>query len=320
MNSRSEFTVVSVFSGCGGSSLGYHLAGGKVILAVEWNKEAARTYRVNFPETPVFNDDIGKLTAKRCLDLAGIKARELDIFDGSPPCQGFSLSGKREFGDTRNQLFSEYLRLLRLFQPKVMVMENVYGLVMGKMGLIFAEILQGLKQCGYAVRARVLNARYFGVPQNRLRTFFVGVRSDLGIEPCFPQPIGRPITVREAIGHLDNEGQLTQNRRIIKAWLNAKPGQSLRKVIPNTGSFQVVKLDPNKPSRTLTQGGGHWHYAYPRRITLKEAALLQAFPESFKWPSCVSVSKDMIGNSVAPMMMKAIAESIRDNILRKINS
>jgi len=320
MNSRFEFTVISTFSGCGGSSLGYHLAGGKVLLAVEWNKAAADTYRANFPDTPIFNGDIKALDEKQCLQLARIKTRELDIFDGSPPCQGFSLSGKRQFGDTRNQLFSEYLRLLEFLQPKVFVMENVSGLAMGKMGLIFAEIMQGLKRCGYVVRARILNAQYYGVPQNRLRIFFIGVRKDLRIEPCFPKPIGRPITTREAIGHLNERAQSSSSRRIVKAWLNAKPGQSLRKVIPNTGSFQVTKLDPNKPSRTLTRGGGHWHYAYPRRITLKEAALLQSFPESFRWPSGISASKDMIGNSVAPLMMKAIAETIRDNILRKINS
>ena len=175
ISSPSSFTVISTFSGCGGSSLGYQLAGGKVRLAVEFNDNAVATYRLNFPNTPIYHGDIGKLTVEECCELAGIEPGELDILDGSPPCQGFSTAGKRDFGDDRNQLFCEYVRLLRGLQPRAFVMENVSGMVKGKMKRIFAECLRELKVSGYKVRARVLNAMYYNVPQSRQRLIFVGV-------------------------------------------------------------------------------------------------------------------------------------------------
>lgn len=171
-------TVISTFAGCGGSSLGYSMAGFRELLAVEWDQNAADTFRLNFPEVPLYHGDIARLSVEDTLRRTGLKPGELDVFDGSPPCQGFSTAGKRDFGDGRNQLFREYVRLLRGLQPKVFVMENVSGMVKGGMKLIFAEILRELKASGYAVKARLLNAMFFDVPQSRERMIFVGVRND----------------------------------------------------------------------------------------------------------------------------------------------
>jgi len=172
-------TVISLFAGCGGSSLGYSMAGYRELLAVEWDDHAVETFRLNFPEVPVFHGDIAKLSVEECLKLSGLKPGGLDVLDGSPPCQGFSTAGKRRMDDGRNQLFREYVRLLRGIQPKVLVMENVSGMVKGKMKLIFAEILRELKESGYHVSGRLMNAMYYGVPQSRQRMIFIGVRSDL---------------------------------------------------------------------------------------------------------------------------------------------
>lgn len=171
-------TVISTFAGGGGSSLGYNMAGFREALAVEWDDNAAQTLRLNFPHVPIYHGDIAKLSVEEALRISGLKPGELDVFDGSPPCQGFSTAGKRDFGDQRNQLFKEYVRLLRGLQPKVFVMENVSGMVKGDMKLLFAEILKELKASGYAVKARLLNAMYFGVPQSRERMIFIGVRND----------------------------------------------------------------------------------------------------------------------------------------------
>ena len=162
-------TVISTFAGCGGSSLGYSMAGYRELLAVEWDQNAVDTFRLNFPDVPVYHGDIAKLSVDECLERAGLRAGELDVFDGSPPCQGFSTAGKRAMDDPRNQLFREYVRLLRGLQPKVFVMENVSGMVKGKMKLIFADILRELKASGYLVSARLMNAMYFNVPQSRER-------------------------------------------------------------------------------------------------------------------------------------------------------
>lgn len=98
-------TVISLFAGCGGSSLGYQLAGFKELLAVEWDNNAVETFKLNFLDVPVYHGDIGKLTSEKCMELAGVKPYALDVLDGSPPCQGFSIAGKRKFDDPRNSLF-----------------------------------------------------------------------------------------------------------------------------------------------------------------------------------------------------------------------
>jgi DNA (cytosine-5)-methyltransferase 1 len=176
---RNAPTVVSLFAGCGGSSLGYSMAGFRELLAVEWDDHAVETFKANFPDVPVYHGDIAKLSVEEALRITGLKPGELDVLDGSPPCQGFSTAGKRKMDDGRNQLFREYIRLLRGLQPKVLIMENVSGMVKGKMKLIFVEILKELKESGYHVSARLMNAMYYGVPQSRQRMIFVGVREDL---------------------------------------------------------------------------------------------------------------------------------------------
>jgi len=155
------------------------MAGYRELLAVEWDDHAVATFRLNFPDVPVYHGDIAKLSVEECLRLAGIGPGELDVLDGSPPCQGFSTAGKRRMDDGRNTLFREYVRLLRGLRPKVLIMENVSGMVKGKMKLIFAEILKELKESGYHVSARLMNAMYYGVPQSRQRMIFVGVREDI---------------------------------------------------------------------------------------------------------------------------------------------
>jgi len=172
-------TVISTFAGCGGSSLGYHWAGFRELLAVEWDDHAVATFQENFPGVPVYHGDIGQLSVDDCLALAGIARGELDVFDGSPPCQGFSQAGKRNLEDPRNQLFAEFVRLLTGLQPRVFVMENVAGLVRGHMKQVFLEIMDCLRGAGYHVEAQLMNAKYFEVPQCRKRVIFVGVREDI---------------------------------------------------------------------------------------------------------------------------------------------
>ncbi len=177
--SKGAPTVVSLFAGCGGSSLGYSMAGYDERLAVEWDDHAVSVFRANFPGVPVFHGDVGSLTVEEALQSSALQPGELDVLDGSPPCQGFSTAGKRQLDDPRNQLFQEYVRLLRGIRPKAFVMENVSGLVKGKMRLLFVEMLTELKSSGYAVQVRLLNAKYYDVPQARQRLIFIGVRDDL---------------------------------------------------------------------------------------------------------------------------------------------
>ena len=318
-NFQNSFTVVSTFSGAGGSSLGYQLAGGKVLLAVEWDDNAVATYRLNFPDTPIYHGDIVKLSVDECCEKAGIKPGELDILDGSPPCQGFSTAGKRKFDDDRNQLFREFVRLLQGLQPRVFVMENVSGMVKGKMKLIFAECLRELKASGYRVKARVLNAMYFNVPQSRQRLIFVGVREDLGVEPGHPKAVGRPITVKECLAECpDGYAPIIKAGRFLSRLMQLKVGQRHGEVYGS--SFQKVRVNPHRVSPAITKANmmGHaelYHWSKPRPLTDRELARLATFGDAFRFAGTYREIVNCIGNSVPPNFMKCIAEYIRDNIL-----
>ncbi|PTM58369.1 DNA cytosine methyltransferase [Desmospora activa] len=319
----SRFKVISTFAGCGGSSLGYRLAAGKILLAVEWDDNAVATYKLNHPETDVFHGDVSKLSVDECLSRTGLSPGELDIFDGSPPCQGFSTAGKRDFGDQRNQLFHEYVRLLRGLKPKVFVMENVAGMVKGKMKLLFAEILRELKACGYKVSARKLNAMYFGVPQNRERIIFVGVRDDLGIDPSHPKPQTRPVSVKEAFKGLPIDKTRTLKDIGYHLWQRLEPGQSFDKVHPKKHWFNAIKVDPHKPCNTVTKtvfvtgSSGLYHWEYPRVLSIAELKRVASFPDDYQFAGDFKDQWARIGNCVPPLMMKAVAEHIHKNILER---
>lgn len=205
-----SFSCISTFSGCGGSSLGYKMAGFKVLWANEFIPAAQDTYRANHLDTILDTRDIRIIQPQDILEAIGLKVGELDLMDGSPPCASFSTAGKRNKGwgqvknysDTKQRtddLFFEYARILKGLQPKVFVAENVSGLVKGVAKGYFLEILQALKDCGYNVKAKLLDAQWLGVPQMRQRVIFIGVRNDLGLEPVYPKPLNYQYSVREAI-------------------------------------------------------------------------------------------------------------------------
>jgi DNA (cytosine-5)-methyltransferase 1 len=307
-------TVISLFAGCGGSSLGYQMAGFRELLAVEWDKNAAATFRLNFPEIPIYEGDIATLSGAECLRLAGINAGELDLLDGSPPCQGFSTAGKRRLDDPRNSLFGEYARLVKELQPKVFVMENVTGLVKGYMKQVYLTIIKTLRGCGYRVRGEILNAMYFGVPQSRERVILIGVRDDLRTEPSHPKPQIRPRTVREVIGDLEqDESDLSFNTqtRTASVMRSIHPGCC----DPRHHSHYKERWD--HPAATqLHDFLGYFHVWHPtafRPLTLLEWKRLGSFPDDFRFMD-KKIGCALIGNSVPPLMMKAIATHIRERV------
>lgn len=343
-------TVISTFAGCGGSSLGYSMAGYRELLAVEWEQNAVDTFRLNFPDVPVYHGDIAALSVEDCLRLANIEPGQLDVFDGSPPCQGFSTAGKRMLDDPRNGLFREFVRLLRGLLPRVFVMENVSGMVKGKMRLVFVEILRELKASGYRVSARLMNAMYFGVPQSRARMIFVGVRDDLGIEPSHPKASANPITAAMAIPGL----MATRSQRI-NPWIDAlaesaatickteagyqalvisrqeyaeasiSPTWQMHRVLSGVEPHKaevLVRLDATKPAPTITKDAGNTttglvHPVEIRKLTIPEIKRLASFPDAFVMEGKFRDKWARIGNSVPPLFMRAISQHIRDEILSR---
>jgi len=273
------------------------MAGFDVILAVDFDRIACEAYHHNFPDTLIWQKDIAMISADDIFTALNISKYELDVLDGSPPCQGFSTAGKRQLDDPRNHLFIEYCHLLRDLAPKVFIMENVPGLIRGKMRLIFREIMLALKDCGYQVKCRLLDAKWFGVPQERKRLIWIGTRQDLQIIPIFPKAtVQHPISIRQALDLQGAGGIKNQQFRNRFRSLD-KPAPTLERACPPI----ILMKDSIKP----------------RKLIVDEAKRLQSFPDNF-WLPDNNKGYALIGNSVPPLMMKAIAETVRDSILELI--
>lgn len=318
-------TVISTFAGAGGSSLGYSMAGFRELLAVEWDDNAVETFKLNFPDVPVYHGDIAKLSVDEVLKITGLKVGELDVFDGSPPCQGFSTAGKRQLDDPRNQLFREYVRLLRGLKPKVFIMENVSGMVKGIMKLVFVEILKELKASGYQVSARLLNAMYFNVPQSRERMIFIGVRDDLAIAPSHPEAESVPIIFKNAINELEDyeDKSIPQilysyaEKHPIGKWdtnidlYKKEKGNTAGSISLKWAQYERILGTIPKSEISLT---GIIHPNRKRYLNMSELKRCGSFPDNYDMRDRKNAIM-RIGNSVPPLFMRSIARHIRKEIL-----
>ena len=344
-----DYKVVSTFSGGGGSCLGYRMAGYKVVWANEFIPEAQNTYRLNHPGVILNCDDIRKVTAADIIRETGIPKGQIDLFDGSPPCASFSTAGKRDkywgevkhYSDTKQRvddLFFEYTRLIKDLQPKTFVAENVSGLIKGKAKGYFKMILKALKDCGYEVKARLLDAQYLGVPQSRQRLIFVGVRNDLvekfNLHPAHPEPKGRLITVGEALSGVVNDPEeirvrLNEAKRYsfgkILRMIPKNPKRRVKGSDVTGGSyFNLYRLSMFQPCSTVCQmngtesASGQCHPLYDRKLTIPELKRLTSMPDDFVLTGSYAQQWERLGRMVPPVMMKHIAATIEKEILRHI--
>lgn len=196
--------VVDLFCGAGGLSKGFEWAGYNIIAANDNYRQACETYRINHPNTALIEGDITKDEVKSAL-LNVIKGKKIDIIIGGPPCQGFSHAGKRLEDDPRNFLFKEFVEIVRLVKPKVVLLENVEGILTMNQGKSFEGIKQSFRELGYKLEGRKLHAVKYGVPQKRKRVVMIGVLEG-NPNDCYPKEAfeneDRYLTVREAIGDL----------------------------------------------------------------------------------------------------------------------
>jgi DNA (cytosine-5)-methyltransferase 1 len=165
----SKPTVIDLFCGAGGLSCGFHHAGFSILAGLDNWEEALETYRHNFPDTKTINADIEKITPQE------ISVDNVDVIIGGPPCQGFSVSGKRLMNDPRNKLYKAFVSLVAHYKPKLFVMENVPGVMRLFGGKVKAQIIDDFSAVGYNVETELLSAENYGVPQQRKRVFFVGI-------------------------------------------------------------------------------------------------------------------------------------------------
>jgi DNA (cytosine-5)-methyltransferase 1 len=324
-----KYTCVDLFSGAGGLSLGFELAGFQCIAALDIYSEAVETYKYNFPNVKVFKADIRRKDVKESLikfvkeKLKEMNKKTLDVLIGGPPCQGFSLAGFRLVEDPRNNLYKDFLEIANELKPKFIVIENVEGLRSFLNGKVEEKILQDLKKIGYCSSVATLNAVWYGVPQYRKRVIFIA--NNRTNKNFYPKPIFLPNeykTVKDAIEDLlDHPEDRNFNHIFTK---HKKDTIERLKKVPQGGTlypnFQDAWKRPywNKPAPTVKEnhGGVHIHPLLPRVMTPRELARLQSFPDTFIFKGSKKHQLIQIGNAVPPLMAKAIALAIRKYLER----
>jgi DNA (cytosine-5)-methyltransferase 1 len=337
-----RLTAVDLFSGCGGLTLGLKRGGFRVLAAVEIEPNAAATYEKNHPEVVLCQEDIRNIPAKSLLDAFGLKPGELDLLAGCPPCQGFSamktLNGAVVQDEPGNELIFEYLRFVRVCRPKALMLENVPALFRDAR---FEKFRGALESLGYEVNADVLDAAAYGVPQRRRRLIIVaGLQSRIEFAP----PARHARTVRDAFGLLSRKRAKTDSLHNLPERRSPKVLKLIQKIPPNGGSrkqagkrFQLEchakcdgfgdvygRMSWDKVAPTITSGcfnpskGRFIHPTKHRAITMREAALLQSFPVSYRFSldGGKTAAALMIGNALPPEFIRRHAQQIAKHLLQ----
>lgn len=327
-----DYTAIDLFSGCGGLSQGLQDAGYRVLAAVEIDAKACETYRANHRDVELLVGDIRKVSAAKLMRSAGLTKGELDLLAGCPPCQGFSTlrsrNGQAAAADPRNDLVDEFARLALALRPKMIMMENVPALARYEK---FIDFVERLAASGYQVISKVLDVSDFGVPQRRKRLILSASR--IG-QPRLAEKATSRMTVREAIGALPPAGKSGDALHDLQTKGRSVRVQAMIEAIPKDGGNRhslpdFMKLDCHSRtsgfndvygrmkwedvSPTITSGcsnpskGRFLHPQEDRPITLREAAILQSFPEDYRF--VVSHGKEaialMIGNALPPKFIAA---------------
>lgn len=345
--------VLDLFCGAGGLSLGFQLAGYKIIGGIDFQKDAIATHERNFKNSVSICGDISQISDEEIIKKF---AGKVDVIIGGPPCQGFSAANQHQKleDDPRNKLFFEFIRFVRILNPKAVVIENVRQILTKDEGFAKLEILRILDELGYNVDVKVLDSSEYGVPQSRKRAVFVGVKKNIGnisyekIKKCT-----HIVNVEEAIGELyeleKSESNCLQSKPKTKfqQYLRSKDNCILNheKKYPNSevqkrmsyvhegGNWRDVpeemwaskrdnrhssaykRLDSKKVSITIDTG--HMNYFHPKfnRVpTVRESARIQSFPDYFIFEGTPTSQLRQVGNAVPPLMAKAIAELIKEVI------
>jgi DNA (cytosine-5)-methyltransferase 1 len=324
--------IISFFAGCGGLDLGFAQAGFKTVWANEWDREIWQTYELNHSDTHLDRRDIRKISSSDIPECIGIV--------GGPPCQSWSEAGKQKgIKDDRGRLFLEYIRILQDKQPLFFLTENVSGMLHMKHEQVLKNIIAALEEAGYQVRFKLLDAVNFGVPQNRKRVIFVGLRQDLGQVFDF-----EAIKQREALTLQDAIWDLKESTLAAKE--KNKPNQAC--LIANheyaTGGFSSMYMSRNRvrswhePSFTIQASSRHAPIhpqankminvgrdkfifdsnspGFYRRLSIRECARIQTFPDDFIY--CyqnLNAGYKMIGNAVPVNLSRALASAIKEQLL-----
>lgn len=325
--------LISLFSGAGGLDKGFHKAGFRTVVANEYDKKITPTFRANFPNTILIEEDIRNVSSE-------VFPKNVVGIIGGPPCQSWSEGGAlRGVADERGKLFYEYIRIIKDIQPLFFVAENVSGMLAKRHKDAVDNFMLLFDQAGYNVNLKMLNANDYAVPEDRKRVFYVGFRKDLGINDYkYPQPLNYKPTLRETIWDLqetaipareknytngtncivaNNEyfvgsySPIFMSRNRVRSW--DEPGFTVQ------ASGRQCQLHPQAPKMVKVGLNQHkfvegFEKLY-RRLTVREVARIQTFPDDFKFIyKEVDYGYKMIGNAVPVNLAYYVAKSIMETL------
>ena len=314
--------VFSCFHCGGGSTMGYKLAGYEVLGGVEIDPEMMSIYKLNHNPKHSFLmgiQDFNKIEKSKLPE----ELFNLDILDGSPPCSSFSMAGSREkaWGEKKkfregqanqvlDDLFFEFIKTADLLKPKIVVAENVKGLVMGKAKGYVKMIAEQFESAGYDLQLFVLNAAFMGVPQRRERTFFIARRKDLNFPKLKMEFNEKTISIKKALEDVLTQKGIELTNETKKLWEKCKPGFALSTVHPKGHRFNAIKTNPNNVCHTLpaSADGNPIRWDIPNRFTTLQNARIQSFPDDYNF---VKFKDNYIcGMSVPPFMTQRVSTEI----------
>ena len=344
--SEKKYNVLDLFCGCGGLSLGFEKAGYHVLLGIDIWKDALKTFAFNHKGSRTLCADMSTIEGEDIKQYIG--ENPVDVIIGGPPCQGFSVAGKRIVDDERNKLYKGFVRMVEYFKPSAFVMENVPNILSIGEGVVKQSILDDFKKLGYHVETTVLLASDYGVPQNRRRAVFVGLRN--GVFDFNIPKVEHRVTTVEALSDL-TEGSIAdetpypiapncayqqlmransnvvwnhditlhneQTKRIISMVPDGGNYKDLPKELQETRKVHIAwtRLNSQKPSITIDTGHRHhFHYKWNRVPTVRESARIQSFPDDFVFLCSKTSQYKQVGNAVPPIMAQAIAEHLKKQL------
>lgn len=303
-------TVISLFSGCGGMDLGflggfsflgtdYHKNGFKIIWANEINSAACKTYRRNISQDIVEGDI--------CDEIEHLPL-DADVIIGGFPCQDISINGKMlGINGKRSSLYTYIVEAVRKVHPKVFVAENVGGLLLKKNKSSYDKIMEDFGSLGYNISCQLYHAEDYGVPQTRERIFIVGTRKELPVfVPPSPTTHEKPVTAEQALHDLED---VEEDKAFSHTWSRAN-------ISGEQGNRRMVANRPGYTIRAECHGNIQFHYSLPRRISMREAARIQSFPDTFVFPCGLRDTERQIGNAVPPVLGWHVANAVKD-VIRK---
>jgi len=349
-SSKKKLKVVDLFSGCGGFSYGFELAGFHVVLGVDNDKAALETFKANHKNSKILLADLHyDKTIEEIVDE--VKDHKIDVIIAGPPCQGFSLTGARQIEDDRNKLFYSVFKLARKLNPQAIIIENVPGLAVLYNGQAKEAILNEFQKLKFTSNFKVLFAPDYEVPQIRKRIFFVGLKSELGMFE-FPVEVLTPdkynttsIAISDLPARIDEFGTefdkydklpktdyqktmrngtdilynhvATKHTDLVINVISQVPEGGNHKDLPKgvgeSRKFNEAwtRYHSNKPSKTIDTGHrNHFHYEYNRVPTVRENARLQSFPDSFVFHGTRTQQNKQVGNAVPPLLGFHVAKQL----------